>query len=50
MAELEVAITQAVTALREMQALEPDHVKAAALYEVEMRLRHAAGTQNEVTA
>ncbi|WP_406227456.1 hypothetical protein [Streptomyces anthocyanicus] len=44
------AITQAVAALRDMQALEPDHVKAAALYEIEMGLRHAAGTQNEVTA
>ncbi|MER7053389.1 hypothetical protein [Streptomyces sp. NPDC000351] len=44
------AIAKAVAALREMQALEPDHVKAAALYEIEMGLRHAAGTQNEVTA
>ncbi|WP_416477099.1 hypothetical protein [Streptomyces sp. LKA04] len=44
------AIGRAVAALREMQALEPDHVKAASLYEVEMGLRHAAGTQNEVTA
>lgn len=44
------AIAKAVAALREMQALEPDHVKAAALYEVEIGLRHAAGTQNEVTA
>ncbi|MFJ9671432.1 hypothetical protein ACIRP5_11660 [Streptomyces sp. NPDC101221] len=44
------AIAKAVAVLRELQALEPDHVKAAALYEVEMGLRHAAGTQNEVTA
>ena len=44
------AIGKAIAALREMQALEPDHVKAAALYEVEMGLRHAAGTQNEVTS
>lgn len=44
------AIAKTVAVLRELQALEPDHVKAAALYEVEMGLRHAAGTQNEVTA
>lgn len=50
LAGLKEAITGAVAQLREMQALEPDHVKAASLYEIEMRLRHAAGTQNEVTA
>ncbi|GGW50011.1 HNH endonuclease signature motif containing protein [Streptomyces griseoloalbus] len=48
--ELNDAIAKAVTALREMQALEPDHIKAAQLYEIELRLRHAAGTQDEVAA
>jgi hypothetical protein len=47
---LKAAIAAAVATLRELQAVEPDHVKAASLYEIEMRLRHAAGTQNEVTA
>lgn len=49
-ASLKSAIAEATAVLRELQAVEPDHVKAAALFEVELRLRHAAGTQNEVTA
>lgn len=47
---LKTAIVEATAALHKLQAAEPDHVKAAALFEIEMRLRHAAGTQNEVTA
>jgi hypothetical protein len=50
LAGLKEVVAAAATQLREMQALEPDHVKAASLYEIEMRLRHAAGTHNEVTA
>lgn len=49
-ASLESAIAEATAVLRELQAVEPDHVKAAALFEVELRLRHAADTQSEVTA
>jgi hypothetical protein len=47
---MRTAVSEAVAALREMQALEPDHVKAAQLFEVELRLRHAVGTQDEVSA
>lgn len=47
---LKTAIAKAVADLRDLQAVEPDHVKAASLFEIEMRLRHAAGTQNEVSA
>ncbi|MCX4697059.1 hypothetical protein [Streptomyces sp. NBC_01373] len=49
-AELEAAIAKAVVTLRELQGAEADHTRAAALFEVEMRLRTAAGTQHEVTA
>ncbi len=49
-AYLKTAIATATAELRKLQAAEPDHVKAAALFEVEMRLRTAAGTQDEVTA
>ncbi|WP_217235400.1 hypothetical protein [Streptomyces sp. AC555_RSS877] len=50
LAHLQWAIGKAVADLRELQAVEPDHVKAASLYEIEMGLRIAAGTQDEVTA
>jgi hypothetical protein len=50
LADLKGAIAEAVIQLREMQRAEWGHVKAAQLYEIEMRLRHAAGTQDEVTA
>jgi len=43
-------IAEAVQRLQFTQSTEPDHVKAASLFEIEMGLRHAAGTQNEVTA
>lgn len=49
-AGLKDAIAKAVVTLRELQAAEPDHTKAAALYEVEMGLRLAAGIQDEVAA
>lgn len=47
---LKDAIAKAVATLRELQGVEADHTRAAALFEVEMRLRTAAGTQDEVTA
>lgn len=49
-ASLKTVIATASAQLRDLQAVEPDHVKAACLFEIEMRLRHVAGTQNEVTA
>ena len=47
---LKKAIAEAVIQLREMQRAEWGHAKVADLYGIEMRLRHAAGTQDEVTA
>ncbi|MFD5491529.1 hypothetical protein ACFWH4_00970 [Streptomyces sp. NPDC127091] len=48
--DMRAAIAKATAQLRELQSAEPDHAKAAALYEIEMGLRHAAGTQDEVAA
>lgn len=48
--ELETVIAEAVGRLKSLQSAEPDTGKAAALYEIEMRLRFAAGTQDEVAA
>lgn len=50
LADLKGAVAEAVIQLREMQRAEWGHIKAAQLYEIETRLRHAAGTQDEVTA
>ncbi|WP_020135127.1 hypothetical protein [Streptomyces sp. 351MFTsu5.1] len=50
LAALQAAMAVAVQRLQFMQSTEPDHVKAASLFEVEMGLRIAAGTQDEVTA
>ncbi|MFF1544143.1 hypothetical protein [Streptomyces sp. NPDC058291] len=50
LAELKGVIAEAVLQLREMQRVESGHVKAAGLFEIEMRLRHAVGTQDEVAA
>ncbi|MBR8638695.1 hypothetical protein KEF29_03620 [Streptomyces tuirus] len=49
-AYLKAAIAGAAAQLRKLQAAEPDHTKAASLFEIEMGLRTAAGTQDEVTA
>ena len=50
LASLKAALAEATQRLAFLQSTEPDHMKAAALYEVEIKLRFAAGTQDEVTA
>lgn len=50
LAALKAGVAEATQRLAFLQSSEPDHVKAAALYEIEMGLRFAAGTQDEVSA
>lgn len=49
-ARLRGEIAAAVDRLRDMQRLEPVHARAAALYGVEMQLRYAIGTEQEVAS
>jgi hypothetical protein len=46
---LRAEITAAVDRLRDMQRLEPNHARAAALHGVEMQLRYAIDTETEAS-